>query len=99
MKYIVVKDTYVSGTPVFAGDTFVLNNPQRVEHGSVTVGKPDLANLKLANRVVALADASEEEIELAEKRGAYLEQLFEKQDAEREAAASKPAKKTKKSAA
>jgi len=85
-KYIVIKDTYVSGTSIFAGDTFALNNRTRVEHGFVTVGKPDLANLKLAGRVVPLADADEDQIELADNRAAYLEKVFTKQDADAEAA-------------
>lgn len=80
MKFIVIQDTYVSGTPVFAGDTLVLNNRTRVEHGHVTVGKPELANLKLANRVVSFAEADDAQVELAEKRAARLEKIFAEQD-------------------
>ena len=94
MKYIFIQDTFVSGTAVFAGETFVLNQQVAVEHGNITVGKPDLGQLKLGNRVVSFGEATEEHLELVEARAAYLEDKAA-------AAAKAPAstKKPKKSAA
>ena len=73
MKILVIQDTFVGGVPVFAGDQLVLNQTTVLPDGNVTVSNGDLVNLKLANRVVDLALATDEQLDLIDAREAARE--------------------------
>lgn len=68
MKILVIQDSFVSGVPIFAGEVLPLNQTVPLPEGNVTVGNGELANLRLANRVVDFADATDEQLALVESR-------------------------------
>lgn len=93
MKILVIQDSFVSGTPVFAGEVLGLN--QTVEYPPnrlITVGKSDLSNLTLANRVVEYDAEDESHAALVEERAKANARIAA------EAAAAIKNKKSKKSA-